>query len=141
LIGRLLHDSKLIMEDQLSSLVKDSTRHETTGPDIDYTLLVDGSRPSASRESRSTSPTGSSARRSARSSQPIRRGMSSIPATWRRAPPIHSAGDPVVVAASGRSSRVKEIVTYDGPLASAAAGDAVTQTLADDVDVARGDVW
>ena len=27
LIGRLLHDSKLIFEDQLSSLVKDSARH------------------------------------------------------------------------------------------------------------------
>jgi sulfate adenylyltransferase subunit 1 (EFTu-like GTPase family) len=40
----------------------------------------------------------------------------------------------------GRSSRVKEIVTYDGPLASAASGDAVTLTLADDIDIARGDV-
>jgi bifunctional enzyme CysN/CysC len=42
LIGRLLHDSKLIMDDQLSSLIKDSSRHGTTGEDIDFALLVDG---------------------------------------------------------------------------------------------------
>ena len=42
LIGRLLHDSKLILEDQLSSLVADSARHGTTGTDIDFALLVDG---------------------------------------------------------------------------------------------------
>jgi bifunctional enzyme CysN/CysC len=42
LIGRLLHDSKLIFEDQLSSLTKDSVRHGTTGGDIDFALLVDG---------------------------------------------------------------------------------------------------
>ena len=42
LIGRLLHDSKLILEDQMSSLVKDSARHGTTGEDIDFALLVDG---------------------------------------------------------------------------------------------------
>ena len=38
-------------------------------------------------------------------------------------------GDPVVVAGSGRPSRIKEIVTFDGPLDRAAAGDAVTLTL------------
>jgi bifunctional enzyme CysN/CysC len=42
LIGRLLHDSKLIFEDQLSALVKDSVRHGTTGEDIDFALLMDG---------------------------------------------------------------------------------------------------
>jgi bifunctional enzyme CysN/CysC len=42
LIGRLLHDSKLIFEDQLISLAKDSVRHGTTGGDIDFALLVDG---------------------------------------------------------------------------------------------------
>jgi bifunctional enzyme CysN/CysC len=30
LIGRLLHDSKLIPEDQLSALAEDSSRHGTT---------------------------------------------------------------------------------------------------------------
>jgi bifunctional enzyme CysN/CysC len=49
-------------------------------------------------------------------------------------------GDPVVVAASGRSSKVEQIVTYDGVLESAEAGDAVTITLADEVDIARGDI-
>src|ERR1700741_2323829 len=42
MIGRLLHDSKLIFEDQLSALAKDSTRFGTTGGDIDFALLVDG---------------------------------------------------------------------------------------------------
>ena len=51
-----------------------------------------------------------------------------------------NAGDPVVVATTGRKSRVKEIVTYDGQLASAAAGDAVTLTLTDDIDIGRGDL-
>ncbi|MBL8574748.1 MAG: sulfate adenylyltransferase subunit CysN [Hyphomicrobiaceae bacterium] len=42
LIGRLLYDSKLILEDQLSALEKDSRKHGTTGEDIDLALLVDG---------------------------------------------------------------------------------------------------
>jgi bifunctional enzyme CysN/CysC len=42
LIGRLLYDSQLIMEDTLSSLAKDSRRHGTTGEEIDLALLVDG---------------------------------------------------------------------------------------------------
>jgi bifunctional enzyme CysN/CysC len=42
LIGRLLHDSRLIYDDQLSSLVSDSARHGTTGGDVDFALLVDG---------------------------------------------------------------------------------------------------
>jgi bifunctional enzyme CysN/CysC len=49
-------------------------------------------------------------------------------------------GDPVVVAASGRTSRIARIVTYDGDLAEARAGQAVTLTLTDEVDVARGDL-
>jgi bifunctional enzyme CysN/CysC len=42
LIGRLLHESKLIFEDQLAALAKDSALHGTTGDDIDFALLVDG---------------------------------------------------------------------------------------------------
>src|SRR5471030_619592 len=42
LIGRLLHDSKLILEDQLVTLAEDSQRHGTTAGDIDFALLVDG---------------------------------------------------------------------------------------------------
>jgi bifunctional enzyme CysN/CysC len=50
------------------------------------------------------------------------------------------AGDPVTVAASGQSSRVKDLLTYEGPQPSAEAGDAITLTLADEIDVARGDL-
>ena len=42
LIGRLLFDSKLLFEDHLAALEKDSRRHGTTGEDIDLALLVDG---------------------------------------------------------------------------------------------------
>lgn len=42
LIGRLLYDTKLIFEDQLASLERDSAKHGTTGADIDFSLLVDG---------------------------------------------------------------------------------------------------
>ena len=49
-------------------------------------------------------------------------------------------GDRVAVASSGQLSSVARIVTADGDLDEARAGDAVTLTLADDVDVARGDV-
>ena len=42
LIGRLLFDSKLILEDQLASLARDSRKHGTTGEEIDLALLVDG---------------------------------------------------------------------------------------------------
>ena len=42
LIGRLLYDSKLILEDQLAALERDSRKHGTTGEDIDLALLVDG---------------------------------------------------------------------------------------------------
>src|SRR4029079_9879191 len=52
---------------------------------------------------------------------------------------IHK-GDAVVVAASGKQTKVELIVTYDGDLESAEAGDAVTITLADEVDIARGDI-
>jgi bifunctional enzyme CysN/CysC len=42
LIGRLLYDSKLLFEDHLAALEKDSKKHGTTGGDIDFALLVDG---------------------------------------------------------------------------------------------------
>ena len=42
LIGRLLYDSQLILDDQLASLRKES-RNRTTGDEgIDFSLLVDG---------------------------------------------------------------------------------------------------
>ncbi|AWH90377.1 sulfate adenylyltransferase subunit CysN [Buchnera aphidicola (Melanaphis sacchari)] len=42
LIGRLLHDTKQIYEDQLFSLKNDSRRHGTQGQEIDLALIVDG---------------------------------------------------------------------------------------------------
>src|SRR5688572_28881927 len=43
LIGRLLHDSKTLYEDQLAAIKADSARYNTTGGDeIDLALLVDG---------------------------------------------------------------------------------------------------
>src|SRR5688500_6560517 len=42
LIGRLLYDSRLLMEDQLAELERDSKKHGTAGGDIDFALLVDG---------------------------------------------------------------------------------------------------
>jgi bifunctional enzyme CysN/CysC len=51
-----------------------------------------------------------------------------------------AVGDPVMVAASSHTSRVKRILTYDGDLARAEAGSAVMLTLEDDIDIARGDV-
>lgn len=49
-------------------------------------------------------------------------------------------GDAIVVAKSGRTSRVARIVTHDGDAAEAVAGEAVTLTLTDEIDVSRGDV-
>jgi bifunctional enzyme CysN/CysC len=49
-------------------------------------------------------------------------------------------GDEVMVLPSGKRSRVKSIVTYDGELEEAFAPQAVTVTLTDEVDVSRGDM-
>jgi bifunctional enzyme CysN/CysC len=49
-------------------------------------------------------------------------------------------GDAIVVASSDRVSRIKELLTYDGPLECAEEGDAVTITLVDELDIARGDL-
>jgi bifunctional enzyme CysN/CysC len=280
LIGRLLHDSKLILEDQLSRLVKDSARHGTTGDDIDFALLVDGLE--AEREQGITidvayryfatskrsfiaadtpgheqytrnMATGASNAELAVILVDARKGLlvqtrrhslicsllgirhvilavnkidlvdfeqrtferialdylafaqqlgftsvvpvpisarlgdnvivSSNNTPWYRGPTLlqqlegidvesvlsarpfrfpvqwvnrpHAdfrgytgtvasgeikIGDSIVVGGSGRSSRVKDIVTYDGSLAAASMGDAVTLTLDDDIDIARGDV-
>ncbi len=42
LIGRLLYDSKMIFEDQLNSIEKDSKKHGTQNGELDLALLVDG---------------------------------------------------------------------------------------------------
>ena len=49
-------------------------------------------------------------------------------------------GDKIRVLPSGRTSQVARIVTADGDLPVAVAGQSVTLTLTDEVDVSRGDV-
>ncbi|MCA1360903.1 sulfate adenylyltransferase subunit CysN [Bradyrhizobium sp. IC3069] len=51
-----------------------------------------------------------------------------------------SAGDEIIVATSGRTTRIKRIVTHGGDLVGAEAGDAVTITLEDEIDIGRGDI-
>jgi bifunctional enzyme CysN/CysC len=63
------------------------------------------------------------------------RGFCGTIASGRIAP-----GDTIVVTSSGQTSRVARIVTMDGDLEEASAGDAVTLTLANEIDISRGDV-
>ena len=42
LIGRLFYESKMIYEDQLAAIRKDSSRYGTTGEDVDLALFTDG---------------------------------------------------------------------------------------------------
>ncbi|KZZ43306.1 sulfate adenylyltransferase subunit CysN, partial [Oleiphilus sp. HI0118] len=48
-------------------------------------------------------------------------------------------GDEVIALPSNKRSTVKSIVTYDGDISSAFAGQAITLTLNDEIDVSRGD--
>lgn len=52
-----------------------------------------------------------------------------------------SVGEDIVIAATGQKTRIERIVTFDGDVASAEAGDAITLTLADELDISRGDVF
>lgn len=51
-----------------------------------------------------------------------------------------AVGDPVTVAKSGQKTAIKSIVTYDGEVASAEAGQAVTLVLRDEIDASRGNM-
>jgi sulfate adenylyltransferase subunit 1 len=51
-----------------------------------------------------------------------------------------SVGDKLVVQPSGVEATVKEIITFDGPLQSAVAGQSITLMLNEYVDISRGDV-
>ena len=53
---------------------------------------------------------------------------------------VARAGDEVVVLPSGRRTRIDQVLDADGRAGEGRAGQAVTLTLADEVDVARGDV-
>ena len=63
------------------------------------------------------------------------RGFSGVVASGGIVP-----GDAVRVLPSGRTSSVARIVTLDGDLDRAVAGQSVTLTLADEIDCSRGDV-
>ncbi|MCA3361840.1 MAG: sulfate adenylyltransferase subunit CysN [Roseomonas sp.] len=63
------------------------------------------------------------------------RGFAGIVASGRIA-----AGDAIMLAVTGAQSLVARIVAADGDLAEAVAGQAVTLTLADEIDIARGDM-
>ena len=63
------------------------------------------------------------------------RGIAGTVASGSAAP-----GDAVVVAGSGVETVIKEIVTFDGAVARAASGDAVTLTFTQEIDVTRGDL-
>ncbi len=50
------------------------------------------------------------------------------------------AGDAVTVLPSGRTTRIARVIGGDGDLTRAGAGQAITVTTVDEVDIARGDV-
>ena len=52
-----------------------------------------------------------------------------------------AAGDEITILPSGRTTRVKEIVIYDGNVQHAYAPQSVTLTLADEIDISRGDMF
>ena len=49
-------------------------------------------------------------------------------------------GDAIKVLPSGRTSSVDRVVTYDGDLDQGVAGQSLTLTLKDEIDISRGDV-
>jgi len=51
-----------------------------------------------------------------------------------------TVGDPIAVLPSGRSSRIKQILTLEGELTRAFAPQSVTLLLEDDIDISRGDM-
>ena len=63
------------------------------------------------------------------------RGFSGLIASGRVAP-----GDAVRVLPSGKTSKISRIVTLDGDLEEAVAGQSVTLCFADEIDCSRGDV-
>jgi sulfate adenylyltransferase subunit 1 (EFTu-like GTPase family) len=87
LIGRLLYESKMLFEDQLSALEADSKKLGTQGGNLDFALLVDGL--AAEREQGITIDVAYRAftTANASSSSPIRPATNNTPATWPPAPP------------------------------------------------------
>ncbi|MDP1595069.1 MAG: sulfate adenylyltransferase subunit CysN [Gallionella sp.] len=52
-----------------------------------------------------------------------------------------SVGDEITVLPGGKTSKVKEIVTYDGNLQTAYAPQSITLRLTDEIDISRGDMF
>ena len=52
-----------------------------------------------------------------------------------------SVGDEITVLPAGRTSKVKEIVTFDGNLQTAYAPQSIAITLTDEIDISRGDMF
>ena len=53
---------------------------------------------------------------------------------------VFAKGDPITVLPSGKTSIIKNIVTFDGELEKAFAPMAITLTLDDEIDISRGDM-
>ncbi|CAD6877701.1 Sulfate adenylyltransferase subunit 1 (EC 2.7.7.4) [Methylomonas albis] len=53
---------------------------------------------------------------------------------------VFKKGDQITALPSGKTSKIKSIVTFDGDLEQAFASMAVTLTLEDEIDISRGDV-
>jgi bifunctional enzyme CysN/CysC len=83
----------------------------------------------------------------------LQRGPMRFPVQWVNRPNLDfrgfagtlaggrvTVGERIRVQPSGRESTVTRIVTRDGDLESAVAGDAVTLVLADEIDISRGDM-
>jgi bifunctional enzyme CysN/CysC len=83
----------------------------------------------------------------------VQRGPFRLPVQWVNRPDLDfrgfsgtiaggkvKTGDRIRVQPSGRESTVERIVTFDGDLPEAVAGQSVTLTLADPVDISRGDL-
>ena len=83
----------------------------------------------------------------------LQRGPFRLPVQWVNRPDLDfrgfagsvasgivRVGDSIQVQPSGRTSTVARIVTHDGDLEQAIAGQSITLTLADEIDISRGDV-
>ena len=84
LIGRLLYDSKLIYEDQMAAIKKDSQKFNTTDEAFDLALLVDGLQSEREQGLPLMLPTVTFLRINASSSLWIPRVMNSTPEIWLR---------------------------------------------------------
>jgi bifunctional enzyme CysN/CysC len=85
LIGRLLHDTGCVTEDQRAALTKDSARFGTVGADLDFALLTDGLEDERQQGITIDVAFRYFSTRADRSSSPIPRVMNSIRAIWRPA--------------------------------------------------------